>query len=266
MSHASQMGPRPGGEPTGPKKPDTGVKEGSLYEMLDTVVEPETLQSFRDKVLKILERKAAILAELRKIIDHETFLKRLESFSIELENYFTETTWKINNLVSEIKKNQRIPGSKAAEDLIKKIKNLPYLDPEEDRDLINKLKAELAKLSQNSSQLEEPLNLVPRYQLALISEGGNTLEQYRRRVQAALERSDDKEQFEKKQLEDLVKELEGLVREISALEIMQVHPSPSSSLPPEIEACKLQAEYKRMIEMIEEAQIKLRLRKLRSST
>jgi primosomal protein N'' len=345
------MGPRPGGEPTGPKKPDTGVKEGSLYEMLDTVVEPETLQSFRDKVLKILERKAAILAELRKIIDHETFLKRLESFSIELENYFTETTWKINNLVSEIKKNQRIPGSKAAEDLIKKIKNLPYLDPEEDRDLINKLKAELAKLSQNSSQLEEPLNLVPRYQLALISEGGNTLEQYRRRVQAALERSDDKEQFEKKQLEDLVKELEGLVREISALEIMQVHPnrsslvlserkayelrveydklnyqailisdggkkleqfkervkaalersddkeqfekkqledlvkeleglvreisaleimqvhpSPSSSLPPEIEACKLQAEYKRMIEMIEEAQIKLRLRKLRSST
>jgi len=43
MSHASQMGPRPGGEPTGPKKPDTGVKEGSLYEilqMLDTIVEP----------------------------------------------------------------------------------------------------------------------------------------------------------------------------------------------------------------------------------
>ena len=334
MFDPNRMVPRPGGEPTGPKKPDTGVKEGSLYEMLDTVVEPETLQSFRDKVLKILERKAAILAELRKIIDHETFLKRLESFSIELENYFTETTWKINNLVSEIKKNQRIPGSKAAEDLIKKIKNLPYLDPKEDGDLINKLQSLLKKISlkeislktraahfqlalilnggntleqfrervraalnNNNEELEglvgeisalKIMQVYPRpssplisereayelrveydklnYQAILISDGGKKLEQFKERVKAALERSDDKEQLEKKQLENLVKELKGLVQEISALKIMQVHPSPSSSLPPEIEACKLQAEYKRMIEMIEEAQIKLRLRKLRPST
>ena len=292
--------------------------------MLDTVVEPETLQSFRNKVLKILERKAAILAELRKIIDHETFLKRLESFSIELENYFTETTWKINNLVSEIKKNQRIPDSEAAEELIKKIKNLPYLDPEEDGDLINILKISLkgisletrathfqlallldggntleqfrervrAALNNNNEELEglvgeisalKIMQVYPRpssplisereayelrveydklnYQAILISDGGKKLEQFKERVKAALERSDDKEQ-----LENLVKELKGLVQEISALKIMQVHPSPSSSLPPEIEACKLQAEYKRMIEMIEEAQIKLRLRKLRPST
>jgi len=43
MSNANRMVPRPGREPTGPKKPDTGVKEGSLYEilqMLDTIVEP----------------------------------------------------------------------------------------------------------------------------------------------------------------------------------------------------------------------------------
>ena len=91
------------------------------------------------------------------------------------------------------------------------------------------------------------------YQAILISDGGNTLEQFRRRVKEALESNN-------------YKELKGLVREISALEIMQVFPSPSSPLPQEIEACKLEAEYKRMIEMIGEAQIKLRLRKLRSST
>ena len=237
-------GSEPSWEPTKPKKPDTGVKEGSLYEMLDTVVEPETLQSFRDKVLKILERKAAILAELRKIIDHETFLKRLESFSIELENYFTETTWKINNLVSEIKKNQRIPDSEAAEELIKKIKNLPYLDPEEDGDLINILKISLKGISLETR--------ATHFQLALLLDGGNTLEQFRERVRAALNNNNE--------------ELEGLVGEISALKIMQVYPRPSSPLISEREAYELKVEYKRMIEMIGEAQIKLRLRKLRSST
>jgi len=241
-------------EPTKPKKPDTGVEEVSLYEilqMLDTIVEPENaIQSFRDKVLKILERKAAILAELEEIIDHKTFLQRLESFSIRLENYFTETTREIDKLVSKIRENQRILGPEAAEKSIEKIKNLLYLDPEKDRDLINKLKAELAKLSQNSSQLEEPLNLVPRYQLALISEGGNTLEQFRRRVQAALNNNN-------------YEELEGLVGEISALEIMQVSPNRLSLVRSEREACELKTEYQRMSE---KAQGKLRLRKLRSST
>ena len=104
------------------------------------------------------------------------------------------------------------------------------------------------------------------YQAILITEGGNTLEQFKERVQAALERSDDKEQLEKKQLEDLVRELEGLVQEIFALKIMQVYPRPSSPLISEREAYELKVEYKRMIEMIGEAQIKLRLRKLRSST
>ena len=232
-------GSEPSWEPTKPKKPDTGVKEGSLYEMLDTVVEPETLQSFRDKVLKILERKAAILAELRKIIDHETFLKRLESFSIELENYFTETTWKINNLVSEIKKNQRIPDSEAAEELIKKIKNLPYLDPEEDGDLINILKISLKGISLETR--------ATHFQLALLLDGGNTLEQFRERVRAALNNNNE--------------ELEGLVGEISALEIMQVYPDKSSSLPPERKAYELKAEYQSMIE-----EVQGKLEKLRSST
>jgi len=96
------------------------------------------------------------------------------------------------------------------------------------------------------------------YQAILITEGGNTLEQFKERVQAALERSDDKEQLEKKQLEDLVRELEGLVQEIFALKIMQVYPRPSSPLISEREAYELKVEYKRMIEMIEEAQRELR--------
>jgi len=87
----------------------------------------------------------------------------------------------------------------------------------------------------------------------LILDGGNKLKKFRKRVKAALERSDDK-----KQLEDSVKELEGLVQEISALKIMQVYPKPSSLILSIKEAYKLKAEYKRMIE---EA-----LRKLRSST
>jgi len=234
-------GSEPSWEPTGPKKPDTGVKEVSLYEILqklDTIVEPETLESFRDKVLEILERKAAILAELEEIIDHKTFLQRLESFSIRLENFFMKTTREINNLVSKIENNRKILGPEAAEKSIEKIKNLPYLDPEKDRDLINKLKAELAKLSQNSSQLEEPLNLVPRYQLALISEGGNTLEQFKERVKAALNNNN-------------YEELKGLIEEISALKIMQVYPSRFSILLSEIEAYKLKAEYRRVIEEAE---------------
>ena len=100
----------------------------------------------------------------------------------------------------------------------------------------------------------------------MILDGGKKLEQFKERVQAALERSDDKEQLEKKQLEDLVRELEGLAQEIFALKIMQVYPRPSSPLISEREAYELKVEYKRMIEMIGEAQIKLRLRKLRSST
>ena len=96
------------------------------------------------------------------------------------------------------------------------------------------------------------------YQAILITEGGNTLEKFKERVQAALERSDDKEQLEKKQLEDLVRELEGLVQEIFALKIMQVYPRPSSPLISEREAYELKVEYKRMIEMIEEAQRELR--------
>jgi len=86
----------------------------------------------------------------------------------------------------------------------------------------------------------------------LILNGGNTLEQFRERVRAALNNNNE--------------ELEGLVGEISALEIMQVSPNRLSIVLSEREAYKLQAEYKSMIEMIEEAQIKLRLRKLRSST
>ena len=311
--------------------------------MLDKIVEPEDAlslseievielkQTIRTKSLEILQRKAGLLAKLKEIIDHETLLQSLDS-------YFTEMTEAINNLVSEVYNNRKILGREATEELIEEILNLLYFDPEKDGDLINKLEAKLAKLSQNSYQLEKPLNLFPRDQLALISdegnkleqfkervqaalernnyeelkglikeisalkimqvcprpssplisereayelrveydklnyqailitEGGNTLEKFKERVQAALERSDDKEQLEKKQLEDLVRELEGLVQEIFALKIMQVYPRPSSPLISEREAYELKVEYKRMIEMIGEAQIKLRLRKLRSST
>ena len=105
-----------------------------------------------------------------------------------------------------------------------------YFDPEKDGDLINKLEAKLAKLSQNSYQLEKPLNLFPRDQLALISDEGNKLEQFKERVQAALERNN-------------YEELKGLVEEISALKIMQVYPSRSSPFPSEREAWKLIFEY-----------------------
>ena len=89
------------------------------------------------------------------------------------------------------------------------------------------------------------------YQAILITEGGNTLEQFRRRVQAALESNDEKE-------------LESLAQEISALKIMQVFPISSSRVLSEREAYELKAEYQRMIEMIKEAQ--RRLRKLGPST
>ena len=98
----------------------------------------------------------------------------------------------------------------------------------------------------------------------MILDGGKKLEQFKERVQAALERSDDKEQLEKKQLEDLVRELESLAQEISALKIMQVFPISSSRVLSEREAYELKAEYQRMIEMIKEAQ--RRLRKLGPST
>ena len=88
------------------------------------------------------------------------------------------------------------------------------------------------------------------YQAILILEGGNTLEQFRRRVQAALKRNN-------------YEELEDLVEEISALKIMKVYPFSSSTIISERKACELKAEYQRMTE---EALGKLRLRKLRSST
>ena len=210
----------------------------------------------------------------------------------------------INNLVSEIKKNQQI-GLEAAEELIKEIQNLLCLDPEKDGDLINKLKAKLAelaelpklaKLIQNLYQLEKPLNLVPRGQSTLISDEGNKLEQFKRRVEEVLERNDYEElkglvqeisdelkrsvnyqailildggnkleQF-KRRVEEALKlndyeELKGLVQKISALEIMQVYPDKSSSLPPERKAYELKAEYQSMIE-----EVQGKLEKLRSST
>ena len=60
------------------------------------------------------------------------------------------------------------------------------------------------------------------------------------------------------------KELESLAQEISALKIMQVFPISSSRVLSEREAYELKAEYQRMIEMIKEAQ--RRLRKLGPST
>jgi hypothetical protein len=86
----------------------------------------------------------------------------------------------------------------------------------------------------------------------LLLDGGNKLKEFRKRVKAALKREDDKEQLEKKQLEDLVKELKGLVQEISASKIMQVYPSRFSILLSEIEAYKLKAEYQSMIEKVRE--------------
>ena len=233
----------------------------------------------------------------------------------------------INNLVSEVYNNRKILGREATEELIEEILNLLYFDPEKDGDLINKLEAKLAKLSQNSYQPEKPLNLFPRDQLALISDEGNKLEQFKERVQAAIESNNykelkglvekilalkimlfypsssssflpEREAYELKAEYDELKliayyqavlildggekleqfrervqaalgsnnykELEGLIQEISALEIMQVYINPSSSLPPEEKAYKLKTEYQRMIEMIKEAQKELR--KLRSST
>ena len=250
MSNANRMVPRPGGEPTGPEglrkirlPTEAEVKKGSLHEMLemlDTIVEPENaLQSFRDKVLEILEIKSGLLAELR---ENKTSLERSESFfTTILEIRFKRMTEAINKLVSEIANNGQILGQilgwEAVKELIEKIQNLPYLDPKEDGDLINKLEA---KLKQNSPE-KSLINHTARCQLALISDGGNTLENFRRRVQAALNRN-----YNKEQLEDLVKELEDLVNEISALKIMQVCPRPSSPLISEREAYELRVEYDKL--------------------
>jgi len=283
------MVPRPGREPTGPKKleeirlptEEEEVKKGLLDKiLLDTIVEPEDAlslseievielkQTIRTKSLEILQRKAGLLAKLKEIIDHETLLQSLDS-------YFTEMTEAINNLVSEVYNNRKILGREATEELIEEILNLLYFDPEKDGDLINKLEA---KLSQNSYQPEKPLNLFPRDQLALISDEGNKLEQFKERVQAALERNNyeelkglveeisDKlrrsayyqailisegrnklEQFKERVQAALERnnyeELKGLVEEISALKIMQVYPSRSSPFPSEREAWKLIFEY-----------------------
>ena len=264
MFDPNRMDSRPRREPTGPKKLEEirlPTKEEVKKGLLDTTVEPENalslsefkvmkfIQEIQTKFSKILERKAGLLAELKKITDYETLLQRLGS-------YFTEMTEVINNLVSEIKKNQQI-GLEAAEELIKEIQNLLCLDPEKDGDLINKLKAKLAelaelpklaKLIQNLYQLEKPLNLVPRGQSTLISDEGNKLEQFKRRVEEVLERND-------------YEELKGLVQKISALEIMQVYPDQSSLLLSEREACELKAKYQSMIK-----EVQRRLRELRSST
>jgi len=243
MSDANRMVPGPW---RGIGLPD---KEEVKTDLLNTRVKPENalslsefkvmkfIQEIQTKFSEILERKAGLLTELRKFlnqerIDCEELVRTLE------RNYFKIIGEAINDLVSEIEKNEQILGLEAAKEFIEKIQNSLYLDPEKDGDLINKLEAELAKLIQNSYQLEEPLNLVPRYQLALISDGGKKLEQFRRRVKEALERKDDKEQ-----LEDLVNELKGLVEEISALKIMLVFPSPSSRVLSERKAYELKAEY-----------------------
>ena len=253
MSNANRMVPRPEREPTGPKKleeirlpTEAEVKKG----LLDTKVEPENalslsefkvmkfIKEIQTKFSKILETKAGLLAKLEEITDYETLLQRLGS-------YFTEMTEVINNLVSEIEENEQIPqmlGVEAVKELIEEIQNSLYLDPEKNGDLINKLQ------SLPETYLEDN---IARFQLALILDGGNKLKKFKRHVQAALIHNDDKK-------------LKGLVQEISALEIMQLSPSLSSSLPQEIEACELQVEYQRMIEMIKEAQ--RRLRKLGPST
>jgi len=318
MSHASQMGPRPGGEPTGPEglgKIRLPTEEEVEKGLLDTIVDPKNassiqelqaiklIQEIQDKSLEILQTKADLLAELKEIIDHETLLQRLDS-------YFTEMTKVINNLVSEIEKNKQIPqmlGVEAVEELIEDIKNSLCLDPKKDGDLIDKLQ------SLPETYLEDN---IARFQLALILDGGNKLKKFKRHVQAALIHNDDKKlkglvqeisaleimqlspslsssfisereawkliiQYDKLKYQAILtleggntleqfkervqaalnnyEELEGLVQEISALEIMQVYPSSYSPfIPEEIEAYELQVEYQRMIEMIKEAQKELR--------
>ena len=237
MSNANRMVPRPGREPTGPKKleeirlptEEEEVKKGLLDKiLLDTIVEPgdalslseiefiELKQTIRTESLEILQRKADLLAELKEIIDHKTLLQRLDS-------YFKEMTKVINNLVSEIKKNKQIPqmlGVEAVEELIKDIKNLLCLDPEKDGDLIDKLQSLPETYLKNNAD----------FQLALILDGGNKLEKFKERVQAALIHNDDKE-------------LKGLIEEISALKIMQVYARPSSPLLLEREAWELIFKY-----------------------
>ena len=90
-----------------------------------------------------MEIKAGLLAELRKFlnqerIDCEELVRTLE------RNYFKIIGEAINNLVDEIEKNKQIPqmlGVEAVKELIEKIQNLLYLDPEEDGDLIDKLQS-----------------------------------------------------------------------------------------------------------------------------
>ena len=235
MSNANQMDLKPKRGPTGPKKPEEirlPTEEELKRGLLDTIAEPKNtlpfsefavvkfMQGIKAKLSEILERKADILAKLEKITDYETLLQRLDS-------YFTEMTEAINNLVSEIEENEQIPqmlGVEAVEELIEDIKNLLCLDPKKDGDLINRLQI-LPKIYLK--------NHIERCQLALILEGGNNLEKFRERVQTAIKRNN-------------YEELTGLVREISALEIMQVYPSSSSPILSEREAYKLKAEYDKL--------------------
>jgi len=215
--------------------------------LLNTTVQPENtpsvlkfeaiklMEEIQTKFLEISKRKADLLAELRKFLNQERI--DCEGLVQRLENYFTEMAQAINNLVSEIKKNEQIPqrlGVEAVEELIEDIKNLLYLDPEEDGDLINRLRSLLEiSLEEISSKTR-----AAHFQLALILDGGKKLEQFRRRVQAALNNNN-------------YEELEGLVGEISALEIMQVSPNRLSIVLSEREAYELQAEYRRLIEKAE---------------
>ena len=235
MSNAYRMVPGPRGEPTGPKKPEEirlPTEEELKRGLLDTIAEPKNtlpfsefavvkfMQGIKAKLSEILERKAGLLAELEEITDYETLLQSLDS-------YFTKMTEAINNLVSEIEKNEQIPqmlGVEAVEELIEDIKNLLYLDPKKDGDLINRLQS-LPEIYLK--------NHIGRCQLALILEGGNNLEKFRERVQTAIKRNN-------------YEELTGLVREISALKIMQVYPSSSSPILSEREAYKLKAKYDKL--------------------
>ena len=243
MSDADRMDSRPWGEIRLPTEAE--VKKG----LLNTIVKSKNdlllsefgattfilIREIQTELPKILEIKAGLLAELRKFlnqerIDCEELVRTLE------RNYFKIIGEAINNLVDEIEKNKQIPqmlGVEAVKELIEKIQNLLYLDPEEDGDLINKLEAELNQ--KNLYRLETPLRFIAYCQLALISDGGKKLEQFKERVKAA----------------NNYEELRGLVKQILALKIMQIYPDRLIPFFSEKEAYKLKAEYRRVIEEAE---------------
>ena len=238
MSDANRMVPGPW---RGIGLPD---KEEVKTDLLNTRVKPENalslsefkvmkfIQEIQTKFSEILERKAGLLTELRKFlnqerIDCEELVRTLE------RNYFKIIGEAINDLVSEIRKKEQTLGPEAAKEFIEKIQNSLYLDPEKDGDLINKLEAELNQ--KNLYRLETPLRFIAYCQLALISDGGKKLEQFKERVKAA----------------NNYEELRGLVKQILALKIMQIYPDRLIPFFSEKEAYKLKAEYRRVIEEAE---------------